>query len=76
MLLEMTLQELRQGITTFSQEDVAKMLKVTQGYVSRLERQDDMLVSKLYAYVEALGGQVEIRAKFTNQEVRITSSAK
>ena len=71
MLLEMTLQELRQGITSLSQEDVAEMLKVTQGYVSKLERQDDMLVSKLYAYVEALGGQVEIRATFSNQEVQI-----
>lgn len=71
MLLEMTLQELRQSITTFSQEDIAEMLKVTQGYVSKLERQDDMLVSKLYAYVEALGGQVEIRAKFPNQEGQI-----
>ena len=71
MLLEMTLQELRQGITSFSQEDIAEMLKVTQGYVSKLERQDNMLVSKLYAYVEALGGQVEIRATFPNQEVQI-----
>ena len=72
MLLEMTLQELRQGITNFSQEDIAEMLKVTQGYVSKLERQDDMLVSNLYAYVAALGGQLEIRAKFSNQEVQIT----
>ncbi len=72
MLLELTLQELRQGITNFSQEDVAEMLKVTQGYISRLERQDDMLLSNLYAYVEALGGQVEIRAKFPDQEVQIS----
>ena len=71
MLLEMTLQELRQGIANFSQEDVAEMLQVTQGYVSKLERQDDMLLSNLYAYVEALGGEVEIRAKFPNQEVQI-----
>ena len=71
MLLEMTLQELRQRITSFSQADIAEMLQVTQGYVSKLERQDDMLLSNLYAYVEALGGQVEIRAKFPNQEVQI-----
>jgi transcriptional regulator with XRE-family HTH domain len=71
MLLEMTLQELRQGITNFSQEDIAEMLQVTQGYVSKLERRDDMLLSNLYAYVEALGGQVEIRARFPNQEVQI-----
>ena len=71
MLLEMTLQELRQGITKFSQEDIAEMLHVTQGYVSKLERQNDMLLSNLYSYVEALGGEVEIRAKFSNREVRI-----
>ena len=71
MLLEMTLQELRQGITKFSQDDIAEMLQVTQGYVSKLERQNDMLLSNLYAYVEALGGEVEIRAKFPDQEVQI-----
>ena len=72
MLLEMTLQELRQGVTTFSQDDVADLLKVTQGYVSKLERQNDMLLSNLYAYVQALGGEVEIRAKFPDTEVQIT----
>ena len=72
MLLEMTLQELRQGITNFSQDDIAELLQVTQGYISKLERQDDMLLSNLYAYVEALGGEVEIRAKFPDQEVQIT----
>jgi transcriptional regulator with XRE-family HTH domain len=67
-LLEMTLQELRQNLTSLSQEDIAEMLRVTQGYVSKLERQDDMLLSKLYSYVEALGGNVEIRARFPNQQ--------
>ena len=57
MLLEMTLQKLRQDIANLSQEDVAEMLRVTQGYISKLERQDDMLLGKLYAYVEALGGE-------------------
>lgn len=45
---------------------------MTQGYVSRLERQDDMLLSNLYANVKALGGEVEILAKFPGHEVRIT----
>ena len=71
-LLEMTLKELRQRITKFSQDDIAEMLEVTQGYVSKLERQNDMLLSNLYAYVEALGGEVEIRAKFPDEEVQIT----
>ena len=30
-----------------------------------------MLLSNLYAYVEALGGEVEIRAKFSGREVQI-----
>lgn len=71
-LLEMNLQELRQNVASMTQEDIAAMLEVTQSYVSRLERQDDMLLSKLYEYVEALGGSLEIRAKFPNEEVRIT----
>jgi hypothetical protein len=71
LLLEMTLQELRQGLTHFSQDDIAEMLHATQGYISKLERQNDMLLSTLYAYVEALGGEVEIRAKFPGQEVQI-----
>ena len=63
-LLEMTLQELRQNAASLSQEDIAEILDVTQSYVSKLERQDDMLLSRLYAFVEALGGEVEIRARF------------
>ncbi len=71
MLLEMTLQELRQNVANLNQEEIAEILQVTQGYVSKLERQDDMLLSRLYTYVEALGGKVEIRAKFPNREVRV-----
>jgi transcriptional regulator with XRE-family HTH domain len=71
-LLDLTLQELRQNVAGLNQDDLAEILKVTQGYVSRLERQDDMLLSNLYAYVKALGGEVEILAKFPEHEVRIT----
>jgi hypothetical protein len=34
MLLEMNLQELRQHCTELTQEDVARLLEVTQAYVS------------------------------------------
>lgn len=71
-LLDLTLQELRQNVASLNQEELAEILQVTQGYVSRLERQDDMLLSRLYAYVKALGGNVEILAKFPDKEVRIT----
>jgi predicted XRE-type DNA-binding protein len=72
MLVEMNLQELRQNVGNMSQDDIAEVLRVTQGYISKLERQDDMLLSRLYAFVEALGGHVEILARFQGREIRIT----
>ena len=48
---------------------MARLLEVTQPYISKLERQQDMLVSKLYDYVATLGGQVEIRAKFPDYDI-------
>lgn len=72
LVLDLTLQELRQNVASLNQDELAEMLQVTQGYVSRLERQDDMLLSNLYAYVKALGGDLEIRAKFPDHEVRLT----
>jgi len=71
-LLEMSLQEMRQELAHMSQSDMADALEMTQGYISRVERQGDMLISKLYAYVHALGGTVEIRARLPGHpEVRI-----
>ena len=55
VLLEMSLQQLRQRVA-----DLAEASEVTQGYISKLERHADMLVSKLYAYVEALGLYAEV----------------
>ncbi len=73
MLLEMNLQELRQRCAELTQEDVAKLLDVTQAFVSKFERREDVLLSTLYGYVEALGGELEIRAKLPGQpDVRIT----
>lgn len=67
MLLEMNLQELRTQMSSLSQGDLAKLLEVTQGYVSRLERTKDMSVRRLYDYVQTVGGRLEIRAKFPNK---------
>jgi transcriptional regulator with XRE-family HTH domain len=73
MLLEMNLQELRLRCAELTQEAVAKLLDVTQAFVSKFERREDVLMSTLYGYVEALGGELEIRAKFPGQpDVRVT----
>jgi len=69
MLLELNLRQIREKVSELSQEDVAQLLEVTQPYISKLERQQDMLVSKLYDYVATLGGQVEIRAKFPDYDI-------
>jgi hypothetical protein len=37
----------------------------------KLERQNDMLLSRLYVHVQTLGGEVEIRARVAGHEVAI-----
>jgi ribosome-binding protein aMBF1 (putative translation factor) len=67
---EATLRQLREARTR-SQEEVAKKLHIKQAAVSKLERRADMYVSTLRSYIEAMGGKLEIIARFPNQAVRI-----
>lgn len=69
---ELALHELRQARER-SQADLARTLKVQQPAVARLERRTDMYVSNLRRYVEALGGTLEITARFPEGEVTITN---
>ena len=59
----MALLELRQAREQ-SQEDLARELGVGQPAVAKLERRTDMYVSNLRCYIEALGGSLEITARF------------
>jgi transcriptional regulator with XRE-family HTH domain len=70
MIEEMALNELRQamGIT---QERLAKALRINQAGVSKIESRSDIFVSTLRKTIEAMGGKLEIRAKFPAAEVRI-----
>ena len=70
MLREMPLYELRKA-RAFSQEKIAKTLHVKQASVSKLERRADMYLSTLRSYVEAMGGKLELVAKFPEGAVRI-----
>jgi hypothetical protein len=47
-----------------TQVAVAEKLGIPQGSVSRLEHQQDMLLSTLGEFVEALGGRLEMRVVF------------
>ncbi len=46
----------------FSQTDVAEVLGVSKSRVSNLERQDDIYLSTLRNYIEAIGGRLEVTA--------------
>jgi transcriptional regulator with XRE-family HTH domain len=54
-----SLAELRRHLS-ITQEDLAAVLNVNQPAVSKLERADDMSLSRLRNAVEALGGELEV----------------
>jgi predicted XRE-type DNA-binding protein len=54
------------------QRKVAAALKVTQANVSRIEHEEDVYLSTLRGYVEALGGKLEVRAVFADGAIRLT----
>ncbi|HYV43072.1 MAG TPA: XRE family transcriptional regulator [Thermoanaerobaculia bacterium] len=70
MLAEMPLQELRKAME-MSQERLSELLGWTQPSISKVEHQTDMFVSTLRSYIEALGGELEIRAKLPAGDVII-----
>lgn len=74
-LIAQDLGELRR-FTNKTQTDVALEKGVKQPQISKLESQsiNSMLLSTLRAYVEALGGTIEIHAKFGNRSVSLIPS--
>jgi transcriptional regulator with XRE-family HTH domain len=64
---ELTLRDLRKA-HQMTQEKLAAVLGVKQESVSNLEKRSDMLLSTLREYVEALGGELEIRAIFPGRK--------
>jgi len=71
MLAEIPLQELRQALQ-MSQERMAEILNTKQANISRIERRTDMYISTLRSYIEAMGGQLDIVARFPDGEVHIS----
>ncbi len=71
LLDAMPLQELRQA-RNLSQEQLAEMLSVRQAAVSKLERRTDMYISTLRNVIKAMGGDLEIIARFPDGSVQIS----
>ena len=74
MLLDLPLGELRQAREK-TQQDLATALGTTQANVSQMERRTDLYVSTLRRYIQALGGDLEITARFPSGEVRLLGFA-
>jgi ribosome-binding protein aMBF1 (putative translation factor) len=71
-LQQLPLLELRKA-RSLSQEQLAKELQTTQGEISKIEHRTDMYLSTLRNYVEALGGELDIIARFKDGAVRIST---
>lgn len=52
-----------------SQEQLAELMGIRQASVSKIENQEDMRLSTLRKYIEALGGELEIRVHFPDRDV-------
>lgn len=68
---ELTLQDLRKALE-LTQADVSAKLHMKQEAISRLERRSDILLSTLVSYIKAMGGELNLTAKFPNRpEVKL-----
>lgn len=59
-----------------TQKEVAEIMEIRQAAISKLEHQEDVLVQTLERYIRALGGELEIKAKFPDREVTLNQFTK
>lgn len=74
LMAELPLQELRKA-RDLSQEELAASLGVNQATISKLERRTDMYLSTMRRFVDAMGGELEITARFPEGSVAIDQFA-
>ena len=69
---DIPLNQLRQarGLT---QRALASLMNVTQPVVSQLEHQGNMRILTLRSLIEAMGGELEVVARFPEGQVRISN---
>jgi predicted XRE-type DNA-binding protein len=70
LLGELLLSEIRERAGK-SQRQVAEVLGIKQPSLSKLEKQSDMQISTLRRIVNALGGELEVVARFPEGTVKI-----
>jgi predicted transcriptional regulator len=74
LLAEMPLNELRQA-RGLSQKMLAEVLHVQQPSIAKIEKRTDMYISTLRSHIEAMGGQLEVVARFPDGVVKISNFA-
>ena len=72
MLAEMPLNELRQA-RGLSQRKLAEALHIQQPAIAKMEKRTDMYISTLRSHIEAMGGKLEILARFPDGSVQINN---
>ncbi|MEK6397131.1 MAG: helix-turn-helix transcriptional regulator [Terriglobus sp.] len=71
ILGQMSLEELRKG-RKVTQSKLAAAMGVDQGEVSKIEKRTELKLGTLTRYVSGLGGHLEVRAVFPDQNVELS----
>jgi DNA-binding transcriptional regulator YiaG len=71
---DMTLAELRQA-RQLTQQTLSDTLNVGQAAVAKMEKRTDMYVGNLRRFVEAMGGELDVVARFPEGSVKISNFA-
>jgi predicted transcriptional regulator len=71
-LAEMPLNELRNA-RGLSQQMLAEALHIQQPAIAKLEKRTDMYISTLRSHIKAMGGELEVIARFPDGDVKISN---
>ena len=72
LIAEMPINELRRA-RGLSQKVLAQALDVQQPAIAKMEQRTDMYISTLRSHIEAMGGELEIVARFPDGSVKISN---
>jgi DNA-binding transcriptional regulator YiaG len=70
ILADMELREIREALN-ISQRGLARSMKIAQPTLAKIEKQPDMQIATLRKVVRALGGDIDIIARFPKASVRV-----
>ena len=73
-LAEMPLNELRNA-RGLSQQMLADLLHIQQPAIAKLEKRTDMYISTLRSHIRAMGGELDVIARFPDGDVKISNFA-